>query len=273
MLKKDLEKLTVAQLKEHCKNLGIKLKTGDTKSVLIDLVYKKIKKVRFDENSPKKYTPKKTTIKKTPKEKVKVEKEKKEEKKEKKYDDKSTKVIGYEGKDAIVYEIKDNEGKLYAMKKYKKNVKAEDIKKEAYFLEKLNNSGITPKIYFVNLKDKYIVMEKFEKTLYDEINEKGKLSQKIQKDILAIHKKLDKLGVFHGDPSPLNLMFDDGKLKIIDFGFSRDIDDNLKKEVDSNEPNYEFSTLGLVLKIKDKLGKENISTLIKPLEKKYSNIL
>jgi tRNA A-37 threonylcarbamoyl transferase component Bud32 len=308
MSKKELEELTVKELKEYCKKLSVDLKTTDKKTDIIDKLSKKIKKVRFDIENKKVYKIK--DYKKTPSYKTEFEKQlakdKKEEKKEKKEkkekeeyesdkkkketqlvkdnkekdkkerfnnNDKNLKQIGHEGKDAFVYEITDFNGNKHAMKKYKKEVKSVNIKKEIGFLEKLRDSNITPKVIYSNVKEKYIIMEMFDKTLFDEINEKGKISQKTQKDILKIHDKLDNLGVFHGDPSPLNLMFKENELKVIDFGFSRDITPELKNELNSERPNYEITTLGLVLKIKDKVGKENISILINSLPKKYLSLI
>ena len=71
-------------------------------------------------------------------------------------------------------------------------------------------------------------MDKLDKNLFDILKEnKGKLSLKTQKRMIEIFKKLDEIGVYHGDPNPLNFMEKDGELYIIDFGFGSKIDEKL----------------------------------------------
>lgn len=80
---------------------------------------------------------------------------------------------------------------------------------------------------------------------------KSRLSRKYQYQILDIFEKLDEVKVFHGDSNILNYMIKNGKVYIIDFGFSREITDRLVKKLGTSTPNTNIMTLGLILKLKE----------------------
>jgi hypothetical protein len=95
-------------------------------------------------------------------------------------------------------------------------------------------------------------MEKMDCHLLDKMKLLGGLlTEKQQRQILDIFKKLDKARVFQGDANILNYMVRDGKIYIIDFGFASRIDEQLMKKVKSKTPNQELMLLGFILKLKE----------------------
>ena len=111
---------------------------------------------------------------------------------------------------------------------------------------------LSPKIKEIDTDNRYIVMEKLDFNLIDYIKKnKGILSISVQKRIIEIVNKLDEIKVFHGDPNPLNFMFKGNKLYIIDFGFSKKINSNIKKDHGTVFVNKKFMILGLLIKLKE----------------------
>jgi len=158
------------------------------------------------------------------------------------------KQLGEKGKDAITYEVKVN-GKKYALKQYKPRKSGSKIIQEAEMQKDLACEGICPKIIDVDTERKYIVMEKLDKHLVDITREKS-ISQKHQKQLMKIYKKMDEIGVFHGDANPLNYMTKGQKLYVIDFGMSKPITKSLCKKLGTEYPNSDIMTLGMILKFK-----------------------
>ena len=163
--------------------------------------------------------------------------------------------LGMPGKDGITYLVWDHKTeKYYAMKTYKKHKSVNIIKKEFDLQNIASKHGISPKVIDINETDKYIVMEKMEKTLVDLINEQnGYLSSTQQNQIIHLFYELDKLEIFHNDPNPLNIMLDkNNKFYIIDFGFARNF--NLKDYKNfGTHPNKSVLCLGLLIWLK-KIG-------------------
>lgn len=169
--------------------------------------------------------------------------------------------LGVKGKEGTVYEVTKG-GKKYAMKCFKSTKSENRLQREGDFLKRAAKAGIAPKVVEINPEEHYIVMELLEENLFDILKStQGKLTEKIQKDMLAIFKKLDKEGIMHGDPNPLNFMFKKGKLYIIDFGFASEIDDDLIKKAGKN-PNVEMMCLGFILKVKDMCPPKNFPVLL-----------
>jgi tRNA A-37 threonylcarbamoyl transferase component Bud32 len=123
------------------------------------------------------------------------------------------------GKDG---EIKVN--KNMVSKVFNENKSPKEIIKEYEFMEKAYNLGISPRPFSFNWTGaKYILMEKLDYTLFEEIKKTGELSQKRQREMIKILHLLDKSHIFHGDISPLNFMIkkSNDALYIIDFGMSK----------------------------------------------------
>ena len=95
-------------------------------------------------------------------------------------------------------------------------------------------------------------MEKMDTHLVDVMKkQKGNLKRSQQYEILNIFEKLDEVGVFHGDSNILNYMIKGDKIYIIDFGFSKEINERLVKKLGTSTPNIRIMTLGLVLKLRE----------------------
>jgi hypothetical protein len=81
--------------------------------------------------------------------------------------------------------------------------------------------------------------------------QKGNVTKIQQCQIIEIYKKLDEVKVFHGDSNLLNYMIKDKKIYIIDFGYSKEINDKFIKKIGSSTPNIKLMTLGFILKLKE----------------------
>lgn len=163
------------------------------------------------------------------------------------------KQLGNNGKEGTTYLVTKKNGNEYAMKTFRPTKSGARIAKE-YELQKLAASvGVAPRVKEYDLVSKNIVMEKMDTHLLDLMKkQKGNLLKWQQLRILDIFRKLDKVGVFHGDANPLNYMLKGAKdLYIIDFGFSRPIDSRLKKKLGTSKPNMKLMLLGFILKLKE----------------------
>lgn len=161
--------------------------------------------------------------------------------------------LGRKGKEGTVYLTvdMDNPDKFYAKKQFKMAKSSLKIEKEAGFQKIAAEAGISPKIVDVNLKEKFIVMEKLDKTLYEILKQQQCiLTVDQQKQILDLYKKLDEVGIFMNDANPLNIMEKDGRLYIIDFGFAKYTSHkDLKKY---RNPNYQLMPVALLSWVKNK---------------------
>lgn len=161
----------------------------------------------------------------------------------KEYTYKKMRELGHKGGQGKVYLVERNDNRFFAQKVFPKSTPIDKIELEAKLLKKASKLGISPKIIEFNKEKRYIIMELLNKSLFDHLKDNsGKMSPEIQKQIIEIVNTLNKAGIAHGDPSPLNFMFKGTKLYIIDYGFSSVAD---KKTV----PNGMF-ILGFLLKVK-----------------------
>ena len=175
--------------------------------------------------------------------------------------------LGLPGKEGIVYKVVTKGKKEYAMKTFKLTKSSKTIRLEAETQKVAAKCGISPKVISVDTVDNNIVMEKLDKTLLESIIDKnGKITKVVQEAILDIILELDKCGIFHGDPNPLNFMFDKkGKLYIIDFGYAKHIDEKLKKKLNTSQPNRVYMLPGIILKLRELFPDASYKTLMKPL--------
>ena len=161
---------------------------------------------------------------------------------------KRLKQLGEPGKEGTTYLVQGPEGKTYAMKTFRKTKASSALKKE-YELQKLAAAKkVAPKVYDLDTAGKWIVMEKMDKHLFEGFFIP---SEEQQKEIIEMFRKLDKAGVYHGDANLANYMVKKGKIRLIDYGFSKPIDDKLKKS-HGEFPNYRVMTIGLIMKLKEK---------------------
>ena len=178
--------------------------------------------------------------------------------------------LGMRGKEGLVTEVKIR-GKTYAKKQFKLNKSPRELEREVRLQRIAAAGGVSPNILEFNLHSKYILMEKLSKNLFEILTQKnGKMTKKLQKEILKIFKRLDRIGIFHKDPNPLNFMLDnDGNLFIIDFGFAQEIDP--KKH--GKSPNQNQMTLGLLIKFQKFFPSQDYSILKSALPSHLQSIL
>ena len=161
------------------------------------------------------------------------------------------KQLGEKGKEGTTYLVTDRSGKEYAMKTFRKAKSSSRLYKEYSLQKKASKVGIAPKVYDYDTVGKWILMEKMDKHLYEQIEEnKGILQKKQQLRLLEIFRKLDEVKVFHNDANICNYMLKDGEIYLIDYGFSKDITPELKKKLSSEYLNSRLMLIGLVLKLK-----------------------
>jgi tRNA A-37 threonylcarbamoyl transferase component Bud32 len=228
-----LDELNLKELREIAKDAGLEL-TNMKKSDIVSFLKNVFKKYNF--------------------------KEPKIEENNQKY--KIIEKIGHNGKEGTIYSVKKLNGKkVFAMKKFKNNKSKNNIEKEGELLKEAAKCNLSPKVIEIDLENKFIVMDKLDKSLFDILKEnEGKMSLEYQKRFIDICKQLDNLGISHGDPSPLNFMEKEGKLYIIDFGFGKLMEkgENL---------NIKYMPLGFILKIKDVCGTKNFPEIMKYISK------
>lgn len=169
--------------------------------------------------------------------------------------DRYTKIeqIGEKGKEGVVYLVRDNkEQKDCAMKCFRKGKSSNTLIREVQLQSQAAKAGISPEVYDYDTVSKYIVMDKLDNSLFNVLKkQKGKLSLAYQKQMVNIFQKLDEVGVFHGDSSPLNFMIKGKKLYIIDYGFAKPINTSLIKKYNSKSPNMKFMVIGFILKMRE----------------------
>jgi hypothetical protein len=159
--------------------------------------------------------------------------------------------LGDKGKEGVTYLVKDRHGKEYAMKTFRKDKSSHTLETEFTLQKKAAKVGVTPHVYDFDTVSKYIVMDRMDRHLYEEVKRRGSLTKRYQERILYIFEKLDRAGVFHGDANILNYMIRDGEVYIIDFGFSKEITPQLVKKLGTDKPNSDLMTIGLILKLKE----------------------
>ena len=166
---------------------------------------------------------------------------------------KKVEQLGERGKDGVVYLVNDRDSdKDYAMKCFRKGKSSKRLLEEAHLQNLAAKGGVSPEVYDCDTVSKYIVMEKMDNNLYNILKkQKGKLSLAYQKQMINIFHRLDEIGVFHGDASPLNFMVKGRKLYIIDFGFAKAINMSLMKKYDTKSPNMKFMVIGFILKMRE----------------------
>lgn len=168
--------------------------------------------------------------------------------------DKYTRIkqLGKKGKEGPTYLVIDNENREFAMKTFRKSKSSNTLKNEYILQKKAASIGISPRVVEYDSISKYIVMEKMDEHLIDIIKkQKGHLGRNHQFQIIEIFKKLDEIGIFHGDSNILNYMIKNKNIYIIDFGFAKEINSKLIKKLGTTTPNMKIMLLDLVIKLKE----------------------
>jgi len=168
--------------------------------------------------------------------------------------DKYTRIrqLGNKGKEGTTYLVRDKKDREFAMKTFRKTKATSTLKLEYALQKKAAKAGIAPRVVEYDTVSKYIVMEKMDHHLIDDMKkQKGCLRRNQQLQIIEIFRQLDKVGVFHADSNILNYMMKNNKIYIIDFGFAKEITPRLCKKLGTTCPNVKIMTLGFILKLKE----------------------
>ena len=135
--------------------------------------------------------------------------------------------LGTEGKEGIVYRVVDAGGTQCAMKQFKPKKSRHTFDQEVEMQRKASVAGAAPEVVdVIYTKPLRLVMEKMTGTVVEYLAQNGGiLTEQQQYNILDVHDRLDKAGIYHNDPNPLNLLYQtlsDGSIrwKLIDYGFS-----------------------------------------------------
>lgn len=152
-----------------------------------------------------------------------------------------------QGKEGEVWVVKADDRNC-VMKQFKKTKSVNKLKREAEFQAQAAAAGITPAVLYVDEREKRIFMDGIEHRLIDYVkqHQNGILSEEQHHQILNIMNTLDNLKILHNDGNCRNLMINnDGKIYIIDYGFSRKIDAATTRKTYPNGPNVKY-TMGML---------------------------
>lgn len=159
---------------------------------------------------------------------------------------------------------KGREGKVYVhpsdpkkiIKLFRKNKNHNDLIQEFQLQRDAAQHGLAPAVYqIVRFKGRWgMVMDRLDHTLMDEIRDANELDEKRQRDMVKLLDGLDRIGIFHGDVSPLNFMVRarDKRLFLIDFGMSRRIGMGIGSSNKNlgDRPNRRLGTAAFILKLR-----------------------
>lgn len=160
------------------------------------------------------------------------------------------KQLGTQGRDGRTFLVRHDNGNEYAMKVFSPDKKPTSIQKEVDLQMIAAKEGVAPKIVDYDVDGRFIVMEKLDMTLYDFfLKQNGTLTIPQQKEIVRVFRRLDRCGVFHNDPNPLNLMKKGRKWYMIDYGLSKPINESVIRRWGTT-PNESFMTIGIVAQFK-----------------------
>lgn len=160
--------------------------------------------------------------------------------------------LGNKGKEGITYLVSNKKGEQFAMKTFRKSKSSKTLEQEYILQKKASEKGISPAVYDFDTVSKYIVMEKMDKHMVEYINKRhGVLYKYHQLRILEIFKILDEIGIFHNDSNLYNYMLKDKKLYIIDYGYSREINDRFIRKYGMKNPNMTLSLAMFIIKLKE----------------------
>lgn len=160
------------------------------------------------------------------------------------------KQLGKKGKEGTTFLVIDNETeKPYAMKCFRKAKSPNTLVREAYFQVRAYRAGVAPKVVACDRDKKCIVMEVLSQSLIDILNiNDGHFPEEDQKMLIDLYKRLDQEGIVHNDANPLNIMKHEGRLYLIDYGFTKEASHSDFKAY--RYPNIEIMPLGILLWMK-----------------------
>lgn len=116
------------------------------------------------------------------------------------------------------------DGKEYVVKTFRMSVQRAAVHKEAEYQQKAAEFAISPRILLVHAtfdanEPVFLVMDKMERELEEDIRKTGEIAERYQHELLAHLKTLDKLKIRHNDLTGHNIMLDKrNHVQIVDFG-------------------------------------------------------
>lgn len=158
--------------------------------------------------------------------------------------------LGYEGKDGRAFLVRSNSGTEYAMKVFRLSKRKESLEREVQLQMKAAAHGLAPVVHEYDLQGKFIVMDRLDTTLYDTFRkQKGVLSLAQQRAVIRLFQGMDKCGVFHADPNPLNFMKKGRKWFLIDYGFAKPINQRIVNKYGPT-PNITYMPMGFLIQMR-----------------------
>lgn len=136
------------------------------------------------------------------------------------------------GKEGVVSLVQWR-GKQCVCKQFKRTKSENKIKQEADLQMKAAEHHLAPKVLFVDLKKKQILMEFVPFSLVELCRETqhGELTDDQRLQLQTIMDKLDSIGILHNDGNALNLRVDyDGIVYLLDYGMSKKITPKIKSK-------------------------------------------
>ena len=182
------------------------------------------------------------------------------------------KQLGSEGKDGYVCKVTNDE--ISAVMKIFKNKKSiKKIRKEIEYYKITSNANLSPIIlsnWEIEDNSKCFIMQPMKRTLLEIVKQQNnKLTPEQIERLLYLYTKLSELKILHNDSNILRNIMEgyDGKLYLIDFGFSKNI---TKKVFSEQGPN---PNLSLLAELDHKLKTTYFSKLIETYENQYNYII
>lgn len=161
------------------------------------------------------------------------------------------KQMGHKGKDGTAFLAIHNKSKKEVVVKIFHKKSRARIQKEVAMQMTAAEHNLSPAIVGWSAEGNYVAMEKLDTTLFDLFQkQKNTLTTKQQKDVVQLCEKMDDCGVFHADPNPLNFMYKQNKLYLVDFGFSVYMNNACISKY-GKKPNSKYMILGLIKHLRD----------------------
>ncbi|CAR26231.1 hypothetical protein ZYGR_0H00390 [Zygosaccharomyces rouxii] len=157
------------------------------------------------------------------------------------------------GGSSKVYKVKDNNNKLYALKRVVfdefDDSSVNGFKGEIELLNKLKDKTRVVKLFDYEMEHGvlYLIMECGDHDLSQILNQRAGMPLDIEfvryhaREMLKCVKVVHDAGIVHSDLKPANFVFVKGILKIIDFGIANAVPDhtvNIYRETQIGTPNY-----------------------------------
>jgi tRNA A-37 threonylcarbamoyl transferase component Bud32 len=140
------------------------------------------------------------------------------------------KQLGNKGRDGVTYLVKDENGKEYALKTFGEDKSRKKIVIEYLLQKRAADAGIAPKVYYCDLLNKRILMERMDSHLVELLCKERCLTSSHKLQLFNIFKKLDEIGILHNDSNLCNYMLKGNRIYLIDYGFSIEITEKMYKQ-------------------------------------------